>query len=262
MLKSSEINKIYIINDLVEFIPSKGVLYNKKEKKEITMIMPSSLCLLHLILNEGTLQEHDAIFSAVWGEKKEYVSQSSLYQAILNLRNALKEAGLPREIIITFARRGFMLDPNIIINEGEKSKETDEVKINEPPPAGLQHMLIQKIVVGCYSFLKAPLALAFILSGFLIYLLLLNHSLFTMTFSDYSIRKVYKVDNRTCIIHEKKGNDELTPLEIKIIDSVCNNNHIYIPSINFSERVNIFTCPQPATGKYNNCSSNYIWKSE
>jgi DNA-binding winged helix-turn-helix (wHTH) protein len=43
------------------------------------------------------------------GERNDVTTPNTFYQAILTLRNALAEVGLPRDTVKTISRRGLML---------------------------------------------------------------------------------------------------------------------------------------------------------
>ena len=72
-----------------------------------------------------------------WGERNDVTTPNTFYQAILTLRNALAEVGLPRDTVKTISRRGLTLseatqvevftptaEPVMVNNEAEIADDT------------------------------------------------------------------------------------------------------------------------------------------
>ena len=72
-----------------------------------------------------------------WGERNDVTTPNTFYQAILTLRNALAEVGLPRDTVKTISRRGLTLseatqvevftptaEPMMVNNEAEIADDT------------------------------------------------------------------------------------------------------------------------------------------
>ncbi|WP_262802888.1 winged helix-turn-helix domain-containing protein, partial [Enterobacter quasiroggenkampii] len=64
---------------------------------------------LYLITHPGEIISQNQLMVVGWGERNDVTTPNTFYQAILTLRNALAEVGLPRDTVKTISRRGLML---------------------------------------------------------------------------------------------------------------------------------------------------------
>lgn len=99
------------------------VLYNEQEAElrttvdgDAILLAPSTNRLLHLlILNQGIPVTRDTLFKLVWDDHGLRSSNANLNQYISLLRRQLSDVGLPKDIIVTIPKIGFMIDKTIDI---------------------------------------------------------------------------------------------------------------------------------------------------
>ncbi|WP_077999536.1 winged helix-turn-helix domain-containing protein [Edwardsiella tarda] len=145
------------------------VLYNEQEAElrttvdgDAILLAPSTNRLLHLlILNQGIPVTRDTLFKLVWDDHGLRSSNANLNQYISLLRRQLSDVGLPKDIIVTIPKIGFMIDKTI-----------DITLIDEAPPPNLlpsmekeegKHKLKIAIISACTAlFLLSFLAFFFI----------------------------------------------------------------------------------------------------
>jgi DNA-binding winged helix-turn-helix (wHTH) protein len=101
--------KLYLINKLVEYDPENKNLVNHITGRSIQLQLPANLCFLYLITHPGEIISQNKLMVVGWGERNDVTTPNTFYQAILTLRNALAEVGLPRDTVKTISRRGLML---------------------------------------------------------------------------------------------------------------------------------------------------------
>jgi len=100
---------LYLINKLVEYDPENKTLANHITGRSIQLQLPANLCFLYLVTHPGEIISQNQLMVVGWGERNDVTTPNTFYQAILTLRNALAEVGLPRDTVKTISRRGLML---------------------------------------------------------------------------------------------------------------------------------------------------------
>lgn len=100
---------MYLINQLVEFNPDSKSLVNRQTGRAIQLQLPASLCFLYLITHASDIVSQNTLIKVGWGERNNVTTTNTFYQAILTLRNALADVGLPRDTVKTISRRGLRL---------------------------------------------------------------------------------------------------------------------------------------------------------
>lgn len=100
---------MYLINKLVEYDPENKTLVNHISGRSIQLQLPANLCFLYLVTHPGEIISQNQLMIVGWGERNDVTTPNTFYQAILTLRNALAEVGLPRDTVKTISRRGLML---------------------------------------------------------------------------------------------------------------------------------------------------------
>ena len=103
---------MYLINQLVEFNPDNKSLVNRQTGRAIQLQIPASLCFLYLITHASDIVSQNTLIKVGWGERNNVTTTNTFYQAILTLRNALADVGLPRDTVKTISRRGLALNEN------------------------------------------------------------------------------------------------------------------------------------------------------
>ncbi|XGI78947.1 transcriptional regulator [Enterobacter hormaechei] len=100
---------MYLINKLVEYDPENKTLVNHISGRSIQLQLPANLCFVYLVTHPGEIISQNQLMVVGWGERNDVTTPNTFYQAILTLRNALAEVGLPRDTVKTISRRGLML---------------------------------------------------------------------------------------------------------------------------------------------------------
>ena len=108
---------MYLINKLVEYDPENKTLVNHITGRTIQLQLPANLCFLYLITHPGDIISQNKLMVVGWGERNDVTTPNTFYQAILTLRNALAEVGLPRDTVKTISRRGLMLSETTQVEE-------------------------------------------------------------------------------------------------------------------------------------------------
>lgn len=119
---------LYLINQLVEFNPDNKSLVNRQTGRAIQLQIPASLCFLYLITHASDIVSQSTLLKVGWGERNNVTTTNTFYQAILTLRNALADVGLPRDTVKTISRRGLRLNESTHV-------ETITHSQTEPPLA-------------------------------------------------------------------------------------------------------------------------------
>ena len=120
---------MYLINQLVEFNPDSKSLVNRQTGRAIQLQLPASLCFLYLITHASDIVSQSTLMKVGWGERNNVTTTNTFYQAILTLRNALADVGLPRDTVKTISRRGLRLNENTQV-EAITHPESD---VYQPP---------------------------------------------------------------------------------------------------------------------------------
>ncbi|MEQ5974195.1 helix-turn-helix domain-containing protein [Serratia liquefaciens] len=104
---------LYVINDIVTFDSVNRMLVNSKNPDiEITLPNAQSLVLEMLVLNPKKTITRDEIFSKVWGDNGQQISNASLNNYISEIRKALNALNLDG-IIVTLPKIGFKLNAEV-----------------------------------------------------------------------------------------------------------------------------------------------------
>ncbi|MEH0017656.1 winged helix-turn-helix domain-containing protein, partial [Citrobacter portucalensis] len=128
---------MYLINQLVEFNPDSKSLVNRHTGRAIQLQLPASLCFLYLITHASDIVSQNTLMTIGWGERNNVTTTNTFYQAILTLRNALADVGLPRDTVKTISRRGLRLNENTQVETItlQQSEVSPPPVIEEIPPA-------------------------------------------------------------------------------------------------------------------------------
>ena len=127
---------MYLINQLVEFNPDSKSLVNRQTGRAIQLQLPASLCFLYLITHASDIVSQNTLMTIGWGERNNVTTTNTFYQAILTLRNALADVGLPRDTVKTISRRGLRLNENTQVETImlQQSEVSPPPVIEEIPP--------------------------------------------------------------------------------------------------------------------------------
>lgn len=241
-------NKIYIINNEIEFWPDKKLvrLVNAPESYYI-LNTPAAKCF-ELLITRRDLVSHKDLYEYAWEKEAFEPSPNTLYQNMSILRRGLRKIGVSNpDIIATVARKGFKLKDSTRITVSEE--DASEVLPVANDGELLEGITDKSIVDKKYNLLKHPV----IISGFfgvLIVLLLLynfsDHYSARSPISDYEL--ITKNDG--CFFYVNKESD--IEVDSKIITSVsgCKNYpYNYITQFDFMSNYSLLSCNLPLAEK-------------
>lgn len=130
-----------LINEGVEFIPSRRELVDDCHSKKIKLQVPASLCLEKLLNNKGHIISQEELMLCGWGGKRiASVSSNAYYQSILHLRKSLAAMGLT-EIIDTVPRLGLKINESVEVvfvccdSIEDVNTGLEEIAAEEPAPS-------------------------------------------------------------------------------------------------------------------------------
>lgn len=113
-------NRNYIIGSTIRFSPSTESLCLTENPDISILLTPSCSRLLgYLISNQGIVVSRDSIFTILWSQYGSAPSNSSLNTYISLIRKAFVNLGMTNEVITTIPKTGFLLNPDINIQETE-----------------------------------------------------------------------------------------------------------------------------------------------
>lgn len=110
----------------------------------VTLAIPSSLCLLTLLQQQGEVVSHSELLAFAWESRGMMVSPNTLYQNMSILRKALVASGVSEEMIKTIPKRGFTIPASFPVEclyeaspaEAESDLVEDEKQpVPEVPPS-------------------------------------------------------------------------------------------------------------------------------
>lgn len=166
---------MYLINKLVEYDCDNKTLVNPVTGHSIQLQLPANLCFLYLVTHPGEIISQNQLMVVGWGERNDVTTPNTFYQAILTLRNALAEVGLPRDTVKTISRRGLMLSET---TEVEVVIPASEPIITQKDENTVGNTLARRPIWG--TIITAALVLIVLINGALLY-----KNRLTMPFSNY-----------------------------------------------------------------------------
>ncbi|ROS10816.1 transcriptional regulator [Raoultella sp. BIGb0399] len=106
----------FVIGENIIFIPTKRLIIDGVNRKEIKLQVPASMCFEKLLKKQGEVISQNELIDFGWGEKrKSGVSTNAYYQSILHLRKNLENVGL-FDIIDTIPRNGLRINKKIKVS--------------------------------------------------------------------------------------------------------------------------------------------------
>lgn len=103
----------FIIGERAAFVPSRRVIVDKLNAKEIKLHLPASCCLEKLLRHQGEIVSQEELILCGWGSKRNAgVSHNTYYQCILHLRKSLAVLGFS-DVIDTVPRHGLRFNNSV-----------------------------------------------------------------------------------------------------------------------------------------------------
>lgn len=123
----------FIIGERVAFVPSRRVIVDRLNAKEIKLHLPASCCLEKLLRHQGEIVSQEELILCGWGSKRNAgVSHNTYYQCILHLRKSLAIIGFS-DVIDTVPRHGLRFNNSVKVarvyaDEDNKQQIDNSVK--------------------------------------------------------------------------------------------------------------------------------------
>ena len=246
---------MYLINKLVEYDSENKTLVNHITGRTIQLQLPANLCFLYLVTHPGEIISQNQLMVVGWGERNDVTTPNTFYQAILTLRNALAEVGLPRETVKTISRRGLMLS------------ETTEVEVFIPTS---EQVIVHKdtAVVGGAT-MQRP-AWLIITTTALLLIVLINGALLyknrlTMPFNNYIPLSTGTRIGACQLFYAP--NEHMQDHYLRLLNNYPNlcaeKRYVFLTGYSKTERIAAFVCNNDArrdTAAF--CTTHYFWAHE
>ncbi|HDU4783049.1 TPA: winged helix-turn-helix domain-containing protein, partial [Klebsiella aerogenes] len=104
-----------LINEIIEFTYSSGVLTNIKTHNSHNLSYTNSQILLRIINNGKNITSREEIFSDIFRVTNAKQTDGNLNQCIASIRRAFNELVEDNDIIVTIPKIGFYLDKDVSI---------------------------------------------------------------------------------------------------------------------------------------------------
>ncbi|WP_213134351.1 winged helix-turn-helix domain-containing protein [Citrobacter sp. FP75] len=253
---------MYLINQLVEFNPDNKSLVNRQTGRAIQLQLPASLCFLYLITHASDIVSQNTLLKVGWGDRNNVTTTNTFYQAILTLRNALGDVGLPRDTVKTISRRGLTLNENTQVETITHSQievdlpplieENKAPEIIPPPPPQVSS------IPGWNIFLTAGVIITTLVIWLVWY-----QTRPTLPFSKFVSVSMQIPSRENCKIYYSPNEHNLESyfsLMQTHPDLCVDNKHVFLSGYRKAERVVAFVCDKDARIDVNAfCSTHYYW---
>ncbi|NIH45689.1 transcriptional regulator [Enterobacter asburiae] len=246
---------MYLINKLVEYDPENKTLANPISGRTIQLQLPANLCFLYLVTHPGEIISQNQLMVVGWGERNDVTTPNTFYQAILTLRNALAEVGLPRDTVKTISRRGLMLSKTTHV---EVFTPTTEVVIVNKDEETAADTVIQRPVWLIIT--TTVLLLIVLINGVVLY----KHRL-TMPFSNYiPLSTGSKVGPCQPFYAPNEPMQDHYLRLLKHYPALCaENRYVFLIGYSKTERIAAFVCNNDARHDATAlCTTHYFWAHE
>lgn len=254
--------QLYLINQLVEFNPDSKSLVNRQTGRAIQLQLPASLCFLYLITHASDIVSQNTLMKVGWGERNNVTTTNTFYQAILTLRNALADVGLPRDTVKTISRRGLTLNENTqveTITHLQSEVYSPPVIEENTPPKIIPPAPQQTTRVTWRDILFT----AGIVIATLIIWLVWYQTRPVMPFSKFVSVSMQVPSRQNCKIyyspneHDQENYFNLMQLHPYLCE---NNKHVFLSGYRKAERIVAFVCDKDARVDANAfCTTHYYW---
>ena len=253
---------MYLINQLVEFHPDSKSLINRQTGRTIQLQLPAALCFLYLITHPNDIVSQNTLLKVGWGERNNVTTTNTFYQAILTLRRALEEVGLPRDTVKTISRRGLRLTENTqveAITHEQNDVSLPPVIEENAPPAIIAPSSRQTTQVSPWGIL---FTLGVVIATLMIWLVW-YHKRPAMPFHTFVSLSMQIPSSQNCKIYYSPEEHDLDSY-FNLMQShpyFCEKNqHVFLSGYRKAERVVAFVCDKDArTDASALCTSHYYW---
>ncbi|MGX5054398.1 winged helix-turn-helix domain-containing protein [Enterobacter asburiae] len=246
---------MYLINKLVEYDPENKNLVNYITGRSIQLQLPANLCFLYLITHPGEIISQNQLMVVGWGERNDVTTPNTFYQAILTLRNALAEVGLPRDTVKTISRRGLMLS------------EATEVELFVPTA---EPVIANKDVVVANGAARQRPAWLIITTATLLLIALINGGILykkhqNMPFSHYIPLSTGSTTQACQLFYAP--NEHIQDHYLRLLNNnpgLCaENRYVFLIGYSKTERIAAFVCNNDARHDATAlCTTHYFWAHE
>lgn len=253
---------MYLINQLVEFNPDNKSLVNRQTGRAIQLQIPASLCFLYLITHASDIVSQNTLIKVGWGERNNVTTTNTFYQAILTLRNALADVGLPRDTVKTISRRGLTLNENTQI----EAITHPQSEVYQPPV--IEDYAPPKIIAPApQQTTRGPWWYIIFSTGIVIATLIIWLEWYqtrpVMPFSKFVSVSMQVPSRQNCKIyyspneHDQENYFNLMQLHPYLCE---NNKHVFLSGYRKAERIVAFVCDKDARIDANAfCTTHYYW---
>lgn len=253
---------MYLINQLVEFNPDNRSLVNQQTGRSIQLQLPASLCFLYLITHPNDIVSQKTLLKVGWGERNNVTTTNTFYQAILTLRKALEDVGLPRDTVKTISRRGLRLTENTqveVITHTQSDVSLPPVIEEKTTPATIVPSPKQTTPVPRWGIL---FTLSVLIATLVIWLVWYQKRP-AMPFNAFVSISMRIPSNQNCKIYYSPNEHNLDGYFnlMQSHPSLCEKNHyVFLAGYRKAERVVAFVCDKDArTDASAFCTSHYYW---
>lgn len=254
--------QLYLINQLVEFNPDSKSLVNRQTGRTIQLQLPASLCFLYLITHASDIVSQNTLMIVGWGERNNVTTTNTFYQAILTLRNALAEVGLPRDTVKTISRRGLRLNENaqVEVIPDPQSDVSQSPVIEERAPAKV--ILTAPQQTTQISWWNILFSVSVVIATLVIWLVWYQTRP-VMPFSKFVSVSMQIPSRQNCKIYyspneyDQHGYFNLMQLHPLLCE---NNKHVFLSGYLKAERMVAFVCDKDARiDAHAFCTTHYYW---
>ncbi|WP_410750198.1 winged helix-turn-helix domain-containing protein [Citrobacter sp. U14242] len=255
---------MYLINQLVEFNPDNKSLVNRQTGRAIQLQLPASLCFLYLITHASDIVSQNTLIKVGWGERNNVTTTNTLYQAILTLRNALADVGLPRDTVKTISRRGLTLNENTQIEAITLSHDDVSLSASIPGHDAPEVILppAQTTQFAWWNLLFTASAVIAILIIWLVW----YQTRPAMPFNNFVSISMQIPSRQNCKIYyspneqDHEGYFSLMQLHPELCEK---NKQVFLTGYRKAERVVAFVCDKDARVDARAfCTTHYYWMRE
>lgn len=254
--------QLYLINQLVEFNPDNKSLVNRQTGRAIQLQIPASLCFLYLITHASDIVSQNTLIKVGCGERNNVTTTNTFYQAILTLRNALADVGLPRDTVKTISRRGLALNENTQVEA--ITHPQSEVYL---PPVIEDYAPPKIIAPAPQQTTRGPWWHIIFSTGIVIATLIIwlvwYQTRPVMPFSKFVSVSMQVPSRQNCKIyyspneHDQENYFNLMQLHPYLCE---NNKHVFLSGYRKAERIVAFVCDKDARIDANAfCTTHYYW---
>ena len=190
-----------------------------------------------------------------WGERNDVTTPNTFYQAILTLRNALAEVGLPRDTVKTISRRGLTLSEATQVEVFTPTSESVMVNKEAEIADGTAMQMPVWLIIT-----TAVLLLIALMNGVILYK---HHQ--NMPFSHYMPLSTGSTNNACQLFYAP--NEPVQDHYLRLLKNhpgLCaEKRYVFLIGYSKTERIAAFVCNNEARRDAAAlCTTHYFWAHE